>query len=169
MLSAQGKRGINILKSSEWAAWVSAAGTISATVAAVWLARRGQKVRLRMFATLELIEGRNYLMFKIANLADHDVWIEALRWKKGRGGTATDIVVSHRGYGSSFSVSLSYGDTASFYVWADEHPWAKEYNAQPALNPRGSALSRWSYTLPLANAGSSANMIVVPRWSPRSL
>ena len=68
--------------------WLAAIGTVSAAVTALWLARRADRVRLKIWVghAVHTGSGDEYLRFAVTNVGERPVTVDALGWRATRWG-----------------------------------------------------------------------------------
>lgn len=70
-------------------AWIAGFGSLFASIVALWLARRSERVKLKAHVGLRVCVGGGasyeLLAFRVTNLGERDVTIVAIGWRIGKG------------------------------------------------------------------------------------
>ncbi len=115
--------------------WVAGIGTLAAVVVALYLARRGEKLRLNAHAGLrDVVAGdgtpvETHLSIGVTNLGDRPVTINSVGWAIGKRKNLRMCVqpVSAK-FTSDVPVELSHGKNANFMVSFKTMPnWPREF------------------------------------------
>lgn len=136
------------------ATWVAAGGTILAAFTAVYLAHRGNRVRLLTGVRIDRDDPRKpHLVFRVSNKSDRPVVIEGMAWKASPFSKSVPVVLSAWRPASSFGTQLAYGATGWFRVSFERNPMAKQY-----VNPRR-RFSAWFLRYPKALVVTSVGQV----------
>jgi len=83
--------GISVAAWEAIGTWIASVGTVAAVGAAIWISRRDNAVRLRVFATIGQIAGkpeipieRKHVWITVTNIGRRTVTINTLGWRSGR-------------------------------------------------------------------------------------
>ena len=116
--------------------WLASLGTIAAVFSALWLARRTERVRLRVYVGLRhRIDGigsqtEECLSAMVTNLGERPVYVVGWGWKIGKGTRKRHLEMSPPTLSSpdQFPRLIEHGGTARFMVSFAEHPdWINEF------------------------------------------
>jgi hypothetical protein len=115
--------------------WVAGLATLAAAVVALHLARRAERVRLKVHVGLrELVYGdgspaQEHLCFDVTNLADRAVTINSIGWAVGKGKTRRYCLQPESGvHTSRYPIDLSHGKNAKFMVsFIDTPSWVSDF------------------------------------------
>lgn len=114
--------------------WLAAIGTVGAVVVALWLARRGQRVRLNAHVGVRHIIGggvsQECLAFRVTNLGDRPVTINQIGWRAGARKKRVDTIqVVSQSQSDQLPKRIDHGETALFLSFFSEHPnWISEFS-----------------------------------------
>ena len=115
--------------------WLAGIATLLAVVVALYLARRGEKLRLKVHAGVrDIIAGdgtpvEKHLCIGVTNLADRPVTITSVGWAVGKRKDLRLCVqpVSGR-YTNDYPIELPHGKNANFMVSFQTMPnWPKDF------------------------------------------
>lgn len=115
--------------------WLAGIGTITATVVALYLARRVEKVRLRVrVGLMQVVMGdgtpfQEHLGIDVTNAGERPVTINAIGWAVGKGKERKFAVQPlHSPHSAQCPIELAYGKNAKFLVSFDVMPnWARDF------------------------------------------
>lgn len=103
------------------ASWFSAIGTISVEIVAIWVAKRIEKVKLKVWVGMRiLIDGQNkqeFLVFSATNLSERPVTITSIDWRIGRmkKNRRRAIQLLHEISPNQYPRKLEYSDSVMFF------------------------------------------------------
>lgn len=115
--------------------WLASIATLAAVVVSLWLARRSERVRLKVHAGVRLLfrgdgtPAEKNIEISVTNLAAMPVTIESVGWAIGRGNNKKYSIQNVSGPDSSqYPLELAYGKRASFLVSLKHMPdWPDEF------------------------------------------
>lgn len=121
--------------------WLASIGTVGAVIVSLWLARRGDSIRLELSAThvLMITPGESatpeFLSIRVTNIGRRPARIEGIGWRSGlfRQGPYKSVHAIQKTDGwpgnSAVPSELRDGDVASFLIPAirDGRSWYYEY------------------------------------------
>ncbi|MNC51738.1 hypothetical protein D3C75_1010430 [compost metagenome] len=115
--------------------WVAGVATLAAVVVSLHLARRADRVRVRISVGLRLVfagdgtPAEEHVGFTIVNLGDRSVTVNAIGWRVGRGKSARQSIQPLYGqYTQHYPKQLTHGEQANFMVSFLVLPsWPKEF------------------------------------------
>jgi len=115
--------------------WIAGFATFTAVVLSLYLARRSEKVRLKVHAGLRVIfvgDGSppdEHLQIDVTNLADRPITINSIGWAVGKGKKRKLCVqpVASR-FSSEYPLELTHGKSANFMVSFNNTPtWLTDF------------------------------------------
>ena len=115
--------------------WLAGIATFAAVVASLYLARKGEKVRLKVFAGLRLIfrgdgsSPEEHLNIGVTNLGDRPTTITSVGWAVGRGKKRRYCIQTESGnWTARYPIKLEHGEHANFMVSFIHTPnWLTEF------------------------------------------
>jgi|SRR5580692_5561138 hypothetical protein len=115
--------------------WVAGIGTLAAVIAALYLARRVEKVRLKVHVGPRVVvlgDGtpfKKQIAFSVTNLGERPVTIESVGWSIGRGkGRRFAIQPVSGPFTSQYPIEIAHGKGTTFMVSLSETPnWYLEF------------------------------------------
>jgi hypothetical protein len=115
--------------------WVAGIGTIAAVIVALYLARRVEKVRLKVHVGLRVVvlgDGtpfQRHLAFNVTNVGERPVTINTVGWAVGKRHARRLAMQPVSGpHTSQYPAELSHGRTVNFMVSFDATPnWLREF------------------------------------------
>jgi hypothetical protein len=115
--------------------WLASIGTIAAVIVALYLARRVEKVRLKVYVGLvDVLMGdgspiQPHLGFKVTNLGERPVTINSIGWAIGKGKKRRVAVQTVSGpFTHAYPAELSHGKSADFMVsFVQTKNWGKDF------------------------------------------
>jgi hypothetical protein len=115
--------------------WVAGIGTLAAVIVALYLARRVEKVRLKVYVGPRVVvlgDGtpfKKQIAFSVTNLGERPVTIESVGWVIGRGkGRRFAIQPVSGPFTSQYPIEIAHGKGTTFMVSLDEAPnWYREF------------------------------------------
>jgi len=103
--------------------WVAGLATLAAVIVALYLARKVEKVKLKVHAALvELVMGdgsppQKHLSISVTNLGERPVTINSAGWAVGKGkNRKLAIQVVGAVPSNQYPIELTYGEKANFMV-----------------------------------------------------
>ena len=116
-------------------AWVSGLGSFAAVTTALLLAKRNEKVRLKIYAGLtDVVLGdgspfQKHLDIRVTNLGERDITINTVGWAVGKGKKRTLAMQTVSGpHTAQYPALLSYGKSIDFMVSFVQTPnWGKDF------------------------------------------
>lgn len=114
-------------------AWIAGAGSLTAAIIALWLARRSEKVKLNSFVGVRVMMGgdsptEKLLEIRTTNTGDRPVIIESVGWRIGSG---KSMKVAVQTFSNRLSdqcpKKIDHGETASFRIFFSESDWLKDF------------------------------------------
>ena len=114
--------------------WFAGIGTLAASVVALWLARRVEKIKLKAHVGLGVTFGngssQDCLNFNVTNLGERPVTIVSLGWRIGkRKNRKFAIQPLTQSSFDQYPKKLEYGESASFMVFFSERPnWMEKFS-----------------------------------------
>jgi len=103
--------------------WFAGLATLSAVIAALWLAKRVERIRLRVYSGLrELVLGdgspfQEHLSISVTNLGERPVTINSVGWAVGKGKRRKFAIQPvNAKYTTHYPVELTHGKEANFMV-----------------------------------------------------
>ena len=116
--------------------WLAGIGSLAAVIVALWLARRGTRVRLHSTVGLRVMIGgevvhQECLQVSTTNLGDRPVVISTVAWRIGKGRNARHAIpLFSDGLSDRLPKRLDHGETASFRIFfPDPSIWARDHFA----------------------------------------
>ena len=117
--------------------WLAAIGTISAVVVALVLAKRAERVRLRIWAGLADIVPRDgtvpiaSVIISVTNLGERPVTIKSVGWRIGKGNGKRYFFPDLSSWSiGQFGTRIDFSETRQFLVSNDEFPnWMRDFVA----------------------------------------
>ena len=124
--------------------WFAGLATLAATVVALYLARRSEKARLRIFVGVrEVIRGdgtasKPYVCFNVTNLGERPVVITLIGWVIGKRKARRHCIQILEGSPwHQYPASLTHGQAALFMVGLSGKPdWTKDFATGFVRDPR---------------------------------
>ncbi len=115
--------------------WLAGVGTIAATVVALYLARRVEKLRLRIrVGLMQVVIGdgtpfQEHLGIDVTNAGERPVTINAVGWTVGKGKRRKYAIQPlHSPHSAPCPIELAHGKSAKFLVSFDVLPnWARDF------------------------------------------
>lgn len=115
--------------------WFSGVGTVAAVAVALYLAKRVEKVRLKVrVGLMEVVIGdgtpfQRHLGISVTNLGERPVTINTVGWAIGKGKTRRYAVQPlHSPHSAQCPIELAYGKYANFMVSFVVMPdWPREF------------------------------------------
>ena len=114
--------------------WFAGIGTLAASVVALWLARRVEKIKLKAHVGLGVTVGNGRseecLNFNVTNLGERPVTIISVGWRIGKRKNRKFAIqpLSESSF-SQYPKKLEHGETASFLVFFSERPnWMEKFS-----------------------------------------
>ena len=113
--------------------WIASLGTVAAVCAALWLARRTEKVRLQVHVGLRHMVGdrtEDCLSAMVTNIGERPVYVVGGGWTVGKGRSKKHLGMFPPPSPSpdQFPRLIEHGGTAWFMVSFDEYPaWINEF------------------------------------------
>ena len=115
--------------------WLAGVGTVAATVVALYLARRVEKLRLRICVGLmQVVMGdgtpfQEHLGIDVTNAGERPVTINAVGWAVGKGKRRKYAIQPlDSPHSAQCPIELAYGKSAKFLVSFDVMPnWARDF------------------------------------------
>lgn len=115
--------------------WLAGVGTIAATVVALYLARRAERLRLRIRVQLmQVVMGdgtpfQDQLGIDVANVGERPITINSVGWAVGKGkGRRYALQPLNSPYSAQYPIELAYGKSAKFLISFESMPnWAKDF------------------------------------------
>ena len=115
--------------------WLAGLGTLAAVIVALYLSRRVEKVRLKVYAGLrEVILGdgspfQRHLGIGVTNLGERPVTVNTVGWAVGRRKQRRFALQPESGpYTNHYPIELAHGKSANFMVSFLVTPnWLKEF------------------------------------------
>jgi len=115
--------------------WLAAIATVIASVVALHLASRSERVRLKVYVGLrEIVRGdgspsEEHLCFDVTNLAERPVTVNSIGWVVGTGKRRKYCLQPESGpYTSRYPIELAHGKNAKFMVSFQDTPsWLKHF------------------------------------------
>lgn len=115
--------------------WVAGLATLSAIIVALYLARRGERIRLKINVGLrELLLGdgspaQEHVCIDVTNLGDRPVTVNTVGWAVGKGKRRKYCIQPVSGlYTTQYPVELAHGKNAKFMVsFADTPNWVGDF------------------------------------------
>jgi hypothetical protein len=115
--------------------WLSSIGTIAAVIAALYLARRGEDVRLSVqVGLMEVVIGdgspfQEHVGISVTNLGERPVTVNTVGWAIGRGKKRRFAIQPlNSPHSAQYPIELAHGKSASFLVSFDMMPgWKREF------------------------------------------
>jgi hypothetical protein len=118
--------------------WVSGIATLAAVIAALYIARRDNAVRLKLFATVGQIAGnpnipleRKHLWISVTNVGYRAVKLNTIGWRSGLFhfkspwlGRKYAVINVGQPYGPNPPVKLEHGDAVNWMIPLDE--WLRD-------------------------------------------
>ncbi|MGA8027976.1 MAG: hypothetical protein WB992_12610 [Bryobacteraceae bacterium] len=115
--------------------WLSSIGTIAAVIVALYLARRGEEVRLNVeVGLMQVVMGdgtpfQEHVGINVTNLGERPVTVNTVGWAIGKGkkrGFAIQPLNSP--HSAQYPIELAHGKSASFLVSFDVMPdWKRQF------------------------------------------
>lgn len=101
--------------------WISGIGTLAACGIALWLARRTEKVQLKVYAGFRLLiysdQQQECLNIEVTNLGERPVTISSIGWRIGRGKAKRHAIQPiPNSSPDHYPKKLEHGETANFIV-----------------------------------------------------
>lgn len=121
-----------------WAAvgtWVAGLATLAAVVVALYLARRSEKIQLKVSVGIRLVVlgdgsgAREHVCFGVTNIGERPVTINSVGWRVGKGKKRRYCIQTLSGpFTKQYPIELSHGKNASFMVSLSATPsWVKDF------------------------------------------
>jgi hypothetical protein len=115
--------------------WVAGIATFAAVVVSLHLARRSERVRLRVRTGIRLViqgdgtPAHEVLEFHATNIGDRPVTVASVGWSIGKRKKRRYCIQTLCGpYSAQYPKVLAHGESASFHVSFDEAPnWPKKF------------------------------------------
>lgn len=115
--------------------WLAGVGTVAATVVALYLARRVEKLRLRIrVGLMQVVMGdgtpfQEHLGIDVINAGERPVTINAIGWAVGKGKRRKYAIQPlHSPHSAQCPIELACGKNANFLVSFDIMPnWARDF------------------------------------------
>lgn len=115
--------------------WLAGVGTITATVVALYLAKRVEKLRLQVrVGLMQVVMGdgtpfQEHLGIDVTNAGERPVIINAIGWAVGKGKRRKYALQPlHSSHSDQCPIELPYGKNAKFLVSFDVMPdWARDF------------------------------------------
>ena len=115
--------------------WFSGIGTIAAVIAALYLARRGEDVRLNIgVGLMEVVIGdgspfQEHVGINVTNLGERPVTVNTVGWAIGKGKTRRFAIQPlNSPHSAQYPIALAHGKSASFLVSFDMMPdWKRQF------------------------------------------
>lgn len=115
--------------------WFAGVGTVAATIVALHLARRVEKLRLRIrVGLMQVVMGdgtpfQEHLGIDVTNAGERAVTINAIGWAVGNGKRRKYAIQPlHSPHSAQCPIELAYGKSAKFLVSFDVMPnWARDF------------------------------------------
>ena len=116
--------------------WLAGLGSLAAVIVALWLARRGTRVRLHSTVGLRVMVGgeivrQECLQISTTNLGERPVVIDTIVWRVGkRKNTRHAIPFFSDGLSDRLPKRLEHGETATFRIFFPEPSiWVRDHFA----------------------------------------
>lgn len=115
--------------------WIAGVGAFAAVAAALWLARRVERVKLRCYVGLRTLLGagisEDCLVFGVTNIGERAVIVDSVGWRIGSGKDKRVLffqILTPRSP-AQFPKRIEYAETASFMIYFSEAPnWIQEFS-----------------------------------------
>lgn len=115
--------------------WLAAVATLAAVVVALHLARRTEKIRLKVHVGHRVVvvgDGspfREHLSISVTNLGDRPVTVNSVGWAVGKGSQRRYCIQPVSGsFTTQFPVELAHGKSANFLVsFLDTPNWLRDF------------------------------------------
>lgn len=115
--------------------WLAGIGTVAATVVALYLAKRVEKLRLRIrVGLMQVVMGdgtpiQEHLGIDVINAGERPVTINAIGWAVGKGKRRRYAIQPlYSPHSAQCPIELAYGKNANFLVSFDVMPnWATDF------------------------------------------
>ena len=115
--------------------WLAGIATFAAVVVSLHLARRGERLRLKVFAGLRLVirgdgtPAEEHLNIGVTNLGDRAVIVNTVGWAVGKGKQRQYCIQTVSGpWTAQYPIELPHGKQASFMVsFAHTPTWFTEF------------------------------------------
>ena len=114
-------------------AWIAGAGSLTAAIIALWLARRSEKVKLNSYVGVRVMIGgdgptEKLLEIRTTNTGNRPVTIESVGWRIGSGRSAKVAVqtFSNR-LSDQCPKKIDHGETASFRIFFSDSDWLNDF------------------------------------------
>jgi hypothetical protein len=115
--------------------WLSSIGTIAAVIAALYLARRVENVRLNIqVGLMEVVIGdgspfQEHVGISVTNLGERPVTVNTVGWAIGKGKKRRFAVQPlHSPHSEQYPIELAHGKSANFIVSFDIMPgWKRDF------------------------------------------
>jgi len=115
--------------------WLAGFATLGAVIVALYLARRAEKVRLKVQAGLRIIvpgydsQSQEHLDISVTNLGERPVTINSVGWAVGRRKHRRFCIQTVSGpYTKQYPIELAHGKSADFMVSFRATPsWPKDF------------------------------------------
>lgn len=128
--------------------WVAGVATLLAVMTALYLARRGEKVRLRIFVGIrEVFRGdgsphEDHVCFHVTNVGERPVTITTLGWVVGRRKKRKYCIQPLSGsWTKQYPAELTHGQDARFMVSLSETPnWESDFSTRFINDSSGQSL-----------------------------
>ena len=102
--------------------WFAGLATLAAVIAALYLARKAERVNLRVFVGIQVVLGNGsprerYISIEVTNLGDRPVTVRTVGWAVGKGKKRKVCVQPVSGpYTAQHPIELAHGKSANFMV-----------------------------------------------------
>ena len=128
--------------------WVAGLATLLAVITSLWLARRGERVRLKIWVGIRDLVGDDgsrwgeCVCFDVTNVGDRPVTINLIGWVVGKGKKRKFCAQTLSGpFTKQYPYELTHGQNATFAVWLSETPnWASDLSTRFIEDPSGKSL-----------------------------
>ena len=128
--------------------WAAGLATLAAVCVSLYLARRGEKVRLRIFVGLRMTvlgDGsppEEHVCFHVTNLGERPVSIQSVGWVVGKRKKRKYCIQPLSGrWTTQCPAEIKYGQDVTFMVSLSETPnWARDFSVGFINDPSGQSL-----------------------------
>ena len=115
--------------------WVAGVATLAAVIVALYLARRGESVRLKVHVGYRIVvigDGspfQEHVAISVTNLGDRAITVNSVGWAIGKGRARRHCLQPVSGpFTMQYPVELSHGKSADFLVSLSATPhWLREF------------------------------------------
>ena len=128
--------------------WTAGLATVAAVCVSLYLARRGEKVRLRIFVGLRMtVPGdgsppEEHVCFHVTNLGERPVSIQSVGWVVGKRRKRKNCIQPLSGrWTTQCPTEIKYGQDVRFMVSLSETPnWVRDFSVGFINDPSGQLL-----------------------------